>query len=96
MHENWNGKSLLCKLLTGHLQAVLEDGEEVGVGVCVAQLLLDQLKHGTGTFSIYMGLLRKRTSLELLLSLTIALLDFGSLEPYSQRSTGTNISLTRK
>lgn len=35
---------------------MLEDGEEVGVGVCVAQLLLDQLKHGTGTLSIYVGL----------------------------------------
>lgn len=51
------------QLLTGHLQAVLEDGDEVGVGICVAQLLLDQLKHGTGTLGIYMGLLRTREPL---------------------------------
>lgn len=44
------------ELLTGHLQAMLEYGEEVGVGICVAQLPLDQLKHGTSTLSIYMGL----------------------------------------
>lgn len=35
---------------------MLKDGEEVGVGICVAQLLLDQLKHGTGTLSVYVGL----------------------------------------
>ena len=61
---------------------MLEDGEEVWVGVCVAQLLLDHLKHGTRTLSIYMGLLRKK-KLELQLNLTIALLDFGSFEQYS-------------
>lgn len=41
---------------------MLEDGEEVGVGVCVVQLLLDQLKHGTGTLSINMSLFKKRQS----------------------------------
>lgn len=48
------------QLLTGHLQAMLKDGEEVGVGICVAQLLLDQLKHGTGTLRVYVGLLKKK------------------------------------
>lgn len=45
--------------LTGHLQAVLKDWEEMRVGICVAQFLLDQLKHGTSTLCIYMGLKRK-------------------------------------
>lgn len=55
---------------------MLKDGEEAGVGVCVAQLLLDQFKHGPGTLSIYMGLFAKTTNAELLLRLTIAQLDF--------------------
>lgn len=42
--------------LTGHLQTVLENGEEVWVRVRVVQLLLDQLEHGTGTLSVYMCL----------------------------------------
>lgn len=89
-------KLLAINLLTRHLQAVLEDGDEVGVGISVTQLLLDHLKHGTSTLSIYMGLLTKRTTLELLLCLTIALLEFGYFKQCIQESTSTDISLTRK
>lgn len=87
-------KLLVINLLTRHLQTVLEDGDEVGVGISVAQLLLDHLKHGTSTLSIYMGLLIKRTTLELLLCLTTALLEFGYFKQCIQESTGTDISLT--
>jgi len=39
---------------------VLEDGDEVGVGVRVAQLLLDQLEHGTGALGVYVGLSQQK------------------------------------
>lgn len=67
--------------LTGHLQAVLQDGQQVGVGVRVAQLLLDQLKHGAGTLGVYVGL-RAQASCESLLNLT----------PHTHRSTGSDAS----
>jgi len=42
--------------LTWHLQAVLEYGDEVRVGLGVVQLLLDQVKHGTRTLGVHVGL----------------------------------------
>ena len=46
-------------VLTGHLQAVLEYGDEVWVGLCVVQLFLDQLKHGARTLCVHVGLQAK-------------------------------------
>lgn len=42
--------------LTGHLQAVLENGDEIRVGLRVVQLLLDQLKHGARALGVHVGL----------------------------------------
>lgn len=42
--------------LTWHLQAVLENREEMRVGICVAQLLLNQLKHLAGALRVHMRL----------------------------------------
>lgn len=46
--ENW--------VLTGHLQAVVEDREQAGVGFRVLQLLVDQLKHLGGTLCVNVDL----------------------------------------
>lgn len=38
--------------LVGHLQAVVQDREQAGIGFRVLQLLVDQLKHLGGTFCV--------------------------------------------
>ncbi|TNN25642.1 hypothetical protein EYF80_064226 [Liparis tanakae] len=76
------------QLLTGHLQAVLEDGDEVGVGVRVAQLLLDQLEHGTGALGVYVGLSQQKESPPPLCSTHAANVERGEVthrvEPFGQ------------
>lgn len=43
-------------VLTRHLQAVVQDGEQAGVGFCVLQLPVNQLKHLRGTFCVNVDL----------------------------------------
>lgn len=51
---------IVMDVLTGHLEAVLEDREQVRIGICVVQLLLDQLKHLASALSVHVGLLNER------------------------------------
>lgn len=41
-----------CWLLTGHLQAVVQDRQQAGVGLRVLQLSVDQLKHLGSTLGV--------------------------------------------
>lgn len=47
-------------LLTGHLQAVVQDGQQAGVGLRVLQLLVDQLKHLGSTLGVDVDLGERR------------------------------------
>lgn len=49
------------RLLTGHLQAVLQDGQQAWVGVRVAQLPPDHVKHGAGALRVHVCLQEQHT-----------------------------------
>ena len=55
-------RSKWVKCLTWHHETVLQCRQEVGIRLSVVQVLLDQLKHLAGTFSIDMDL-RQKTSI---------------------------------
>lgn len=47
-----------CRVLTGHLKAVVQDREQAGVGLRVLQLLVDQFEYLRGALSDYVDLER--------------------------------------